>query len=59
MVNTFYIDKDPKITAKILDDKRLGKQRVEAYQIIQVLQGEKKAGRIILQLRVGKDIYQL
>lgn len=42
MVNTFYIDRNPKITAKILDDKRLGKQRVEAYQIIQVLQGETK-----------------
>jgi hypothetical protein len=42
MVNTFYIDPNPKVTARILDDKRLGKQRVEAFQIIQALEGKTK-----------------
>jgi len=31
--------------AKVLDDKRLGKQRVEAYQILKVLSGESKGWR--------------
>jgi hypothetical protein len=30
---------------KVLDNKRLGKQRVEAYTIIQVLSGDKKGWR--------------
>ena len=37
MVVTFFISSDPKITASVLDDRRLGKQRVEAHQIINVL----------------------
>lgn len=37
MVNTFVIDADPSVTAKALDDRRLGKQRVEAMQIIDAL----------------------
>jgi hypothetical protein len=35
MTHDNYVD-----TAKILDDKRLGKQRVEAYQIIKALRGD-------------------
>lgn len=34
MVNTFLVDKDFRISASKLDDLRLGKQRVEAYQIL-------------------------
>lgn len=37
MVNTFILTDDPKECAKRLDPKRLGKQRVEAFQIIKVL----------------------
>ena len=40
MVVIFFIDKDPKVTAKALDNRRLGKQRVEAKQIIRDLLGE-------------------
>lgn len=40
MVNTFIIANTPKECAKILDAKRLGKQRVEAYQIINILSGK-------------------
>ncbi len=38
MVNTFIVSSDPKKCAKALDNKRLGKQRVEAYQIINLLE---------------------
>lgn len=37
MVNTFLPYGDYKKIAKVLDNKRLGKQRVEAYQIINIL----------------------
>jgi hypothetical protein len=37
MVVTFVTSSDPKETAKILDSRRLGKQRVEASQIIKAL----------------------
>ncbi len=37
MVNTFFVDENVEVTAKVLDYKRLGKQRVEAMQIIKVL----------------------
>ena len=33
-MNTFIIGADPRETAKILDMKRLGKQRVEAFQLL-------------------------
>jgi len=36
-MQTFLISENPKETAKILDNKRLGKQRVEAIQIANVL----------------------
>ena len=36
---------DYKATAKILDNKRLGKQRVETYQILKALLGETKGWR--------------
>ena len=34
MVNTFLVDKDFRVSASKLDNLRLGKQRVEAYQIL-------------------------
>lgn len=37
MVNTFLVDKDFRKSAEKLDSKRLGKQRVEAYQIHQLI----------------------
>jgi hypothetical protein len=37
MVNTFMLSSDYKITAKLLDRQRLGKQRVEAKQIIEAI----------------------
>ena len=43
MVNTFLVHPDYSISAKILDDRRLGKQRVEAQQIIDAII-ELKAG---------------
>lgn len=38
-MQTFLIGPDPKQTAKILDSRRLGKQRVEAVQIANTLLG--------------------
>jgi hypothetical protein len=38
-MQTFLISPNPKETAKILDNKRLGKQRVEAIQIANILLG--------------------
>ncbi len=38
-MQTFITDFDPEVTAKILDYKRLGKQRVEAVQILHTLLG--------------------
>ena len=38
MVNLFLTDSDYRKSAKNLDDKRLGKQRVEAFQILTLLQ---------------------
>ena len=38
MVNTFLIDADFKKSAEMLDTKRLGKQRVEALQILHLIQ---------------------
>lgn len=37
MVNTFVLSNCPRRTMELLDAKRLGKQRVEAYQIINAL----------------------
>ena len=42
MVNTFIPYSDFKKCAKVLDNKRLGKQRVEAMQIINILEGKSK-----------------
>lgn len=42
MVNTFVICQDAATTAYYLDDRRLGKQRVEALQIISTLEGKTK-----------------
>lgn len=38
MVNTFIISDSPRICASLLDYKRLGKQRVEAKQILDTIQ---------------------
>jgi hypothetical protein len=44
MVNTFIVSDDYESTAKILDYKRLGKQRVEAMQLINVLENSELTG---------------
>ena len=41
MVNTFILSNSPQKCVKFLDYKRLGKQRVEAKQIIDALEGSK------------------
>ena len=38
MVNTFLVDRDFKKSAQLLDSRRLGKQRVEAYQILNLIE---------------------
>ena len=38
MVNTFLVDQDFKKSAQQLDNRRLGKQRVEAYQILNLIE---------------------
>lgn len=42
MVNTFIPYSNYKLIAKILDSKRLGKQRVEAMQILNILEGKNR-----------------
>lgn len=39
-MQTFFVYDNYVDTAKVLDDKRLGKQRVEAYQILKALRGD-------------------
>lgn len=41
MVNTFLVDSNFSKSAELLDSKRLGKQRVEAYQILNLIQNIK------------------
>jgi hypothetical protein len=41
-MQTFLPYKDFKKSAKVLDNKRLGKQRVEAFQILNILLGRTK-----------------
>jgi hypothetical protein len=43
MVNTFLVHSDYALSARFLDLRRLGKQRLEAHHMIQVLLGEKKS----------------
>jgi hypothetical protein len=38
MVNTFLVDSNFDTSASLLDSRRLGKQRVEAYQILNILE---------------------
>jgi hypothetical protein len=38
MVNTFLVHSDFRQSAKMLDSRRLGKQRVEAYQILNLIE---------------------
>ena len=45
MVNTFCVDSDVRVCAASLDNKRLGKQRVEALQIYKALTGQTKGWR--------------
>ena len=42
---TFVVHADPRVCAQILDYRRLGKQRVEAYQIWRTLKGITKGWR--------------
>ena len=42
-MQTFLISNDPKETAKVLDSKRLGKQRIESIQIANILLGFQKS----------------
>lgn len=44
-MNTFLPYADFALSARCLDNKRLGKQRIEAYQILQVLLFQKKGWR--------------
>jgi len=44
MVNTFVINSNPEITACVLDDRRLGKQRIESFQIITSLEQKDSVG---------------
>lgn len=46
-MQTFLPYSDFKKSVKCLDDKRLGKQRVEAYQIIKVITDERTSGGFI------------
>lgn len=41
MVNTFLVDSNFQISASQLDSRRLGKQRVEAYQILNIIENLK------------------
>lgn len=45
MVNTFLPKPDFHESARLLDNKRLGKQRVEAWQILKALMGQSKGWR--------------
>ncbi len=46
MVNTFLVDEDYQESARQLDSKRLGKQRVEAYQVLRLCLGLRYLGNI-------------
>lgn len=52
-MQTFLPYADFSMSAKCLDYRRLGKQRVEAMQILNAIRGEKKVGKIIQPLRCG------
>lgn len=43
-MQTFIIDSDPVVCAKLLDYKRLGKQRVEAMQILNIIKENRLVG---------------
>ncbi len=44
MVNTFILHPNLWVNSKLIDNTRLGKQRVEAMQILNTLQGSEKQG---------------
>lgn len=46
MVNTFLVDSDFRVSASKLDDSRLGKQRVEAHQILLILKRIRFSARV-------------
>jgi hypothetical protein len=54
MVNTFLVDSDYSKSAEQLDSRRLGKQRVEAYQILNLIENirilSEKSGIIYKQI---------
>ena len=43
-MQTFLPYNDFKKTAACLDNRRLGKQRVEAYQILRIISGKRTSG---------------
>ncbi len=45
MVNTFLVNANFRKSASLLDKKRLGKQRVEAYQILCIIWDLKYLGK--------------
>lgn len=49
MVQTFILSDDIKIIFKLLDDRRLGKQRVEAHQIINIIEQNNSNKKIAWQ----------
>lgn len=58
MVNTFLVDSDFRVSASKLDYRRLGKQRVEAYQILKILQNLRSLARYfrMADFPVGQEI---
>ena len=54
-MQTFLPLPDFQETAKVLDNRRLGKQRVEAWQIMKVLNGETKGWRNHPAVLMWKD----
>nr|QBK89997.1 MAG: putative endonuclease [Pithovirus LCPAC101] len=57
MVNTFLVHDNFDKNAKMLDDKRLGKQRVEAYQILNICTSLRKLG-LIYNNNIPSDPYK-
>ncbi len=49
MVNTFVLTNTPESTVKLLDYKRLGKQRVEAKQIIEIIEKSSKLHSLLMK----------
>lgn len=57
MVNTFLVHSDFRQSAECLDVKRLGKQRVEAFQILRIL-GDIQVLSNVFELPQPTDVYK-